>query len=277
MRLLRRFLRNRSAAAGAFFVIAFAIIAIAAPWLAPYDPNQNDLLMRLRPPSAEHWLGNDELGRDILSRVIWGARISMVIAAGAVGLALLVAIPMGLAAGYFGRGTDSIVSGVIDVLMAFPGILLALAVVATFGIGVEKLILAVGLYSVPTFARLIRAATLAHRNQEYVQAALAIGQRTSLVIFRHILPNIVGPIIVEATLRMGTVVLTAATLSFLGLGVQAPISEWGAMIASSSTYLRVAPHATLFPGLALMLLVMGCSLVGDGLRDVLDPTNRNTD
>lgn len=276
MRPLRRFLRNRSATAGAVFVVFFTLVALAAPWLAQYDPNQNDLLMRLKPPSAEHWFGNDELGRDILSRVIWGTRISMVIGVGAVILALVVAIPMGLTAGYFGGRIDSIVSGILDILMAFPGILLALAIVATFGTGLEKLMLAVGLYSVPTFARLIRATTLSHRNQDYIQAARAIGQRTSIIIFRHILPNIVGPVIVEATLRLGTIVLTAATLSFLGLGVQAPQSEWGAMIASSSGYMRVAPHATLFPGIALMLLVMGFSLVGDGLRDVLDPTSKNT-
>lgn len=276
MRLRTIARNNKGATIGVVLILVYALAAIAAPWLAPYDPGQNQLLMRLKGPSLAHWLGNDELGRDILSRVVWGARTSMAIAIGAVGMALVVAVPLGLAAGYFGRRVDAAISGVMEVLMAFPGILLALAIVAAFGIGPVKLMIAVGIYSVPTFARLVRASTLAARNQEYVQAARAIGQRTSLVIFRHILPNITGPVIVEATLRLGTVVLTAATLSFLGLGVQPPAAEWGAMIASSSPYMRIAPHATLFPGIALMLLVMACSLAGDGLRDVLDPTHKNT-
>jgi peptide/nickel transport system permease protein len=273
--LLRRLMRRPSTAFGICIVMAFVMLALLAPWLSPYDPNQNDLLKRLQPPSVQHPLGNDELGRDILSRIIWGARTSMVIAIGAVGLALLIAVPMGLAAGYFGRRTDAVISGVIDVLMAFPGLLLALAIVATFGVGTGKLTLAVGLYSVPTFARLVRATTLAQRNREYVQAAYALGQRHSVIMFRHVLPNIMGPLIVESSLRAATVVLTAATLSFLGLGVQAPEAEWGAMIASSSDYMRVAPHATIFPGVALMLMIMGYSLAGDGLRDVLDPTSKD--
>jgi peptide/nickel transport system permease protein len=273
--VVRRILRNRSAAVGICLVAFFAIVAATAPWLAPHDPNHNDLLLRLAAPSAQFPLGNDELGRDILSRIIWGARTSMYIALGAVGLALIVSIPLGLAAGYFGRWVDWIISGIIDVLMAFPGLLLALAIVATFGIGTEKLILAVGLYSVPTFARLVRATTIANRNQEYVQAAIALGQRDVAIMFNHVLPNITGPLIVEGTLRAATVVLTASTLSFLGLGVPEPYTEWGAMIASSSDYMRVAPHATIFPGVALMLLILGFSLAGDGMRDVLDPTRQN--
>lgn len=276
MDLLSRSLRNRSAALGLAIAALFILLAAGAPWLAPYDPNQNDLLLRLQAPSAQHLLGNDELGRDILSRIIWGARTSMLIALGAVGFALLIAIPMGLAAGYYGRRIDSTISGILDVLMAFPGLLLALAIVATFGVGTWKLTLAVGVYSIPTFARLIRATTMAERNQEYVQAAYALGQTHFVIMFRHVLPNILGPLMVEVTLRVATVVLTAATLSFLGLGVQPPGAEWGAMIASSSDYLRVAPHATIFPGLALMLMVIGYSLAGDGLRDVLDPKSKST-
>jgi peptide/nickel transport system permease protein len=275
MRLPRSLVRNRTALVGLSLILAFVVVAVLAPLLSPYDPDQNDLLLRLAPPSADHLLGNDELGRDILSRVIWGARTSMLIAVTSIAFALTIAMILGLAAGYFGGLVDSIVTAVLDVLMAFPGLLLALAIVATFGAGTEKLILAVGLYSIPNFARLIRATTLAQRNREYVEAARAVGQRDSIIMLSHILPNIAGPLIVETTMRAGTVVLTAATLSFLGLGVQAPQAEWGAMIASSSDYIRLAPHATIFPGLALMLIVLGFSLAGDGLRDVLDPTHRD--
>lgn len=275
MRLLRRFLRNRAATAGALVILIYTVVALAAPWLAPHDPNQNVLRLRLDPPSAEHLLGNDELGRDILSRLIWGARRSQSIAVGAVVIGIAIGVPLGLAAGYNGGRTDSLVSGVVDVLMAFPGMLLALGIVALFGFGTLKLTIAVGLYSVPNFARLVRASALAHRNMEYIQAARAIGQSEWWIMLRHLLPNISGPIIVEATLRLATVVLTAATLSFLGLGVQPPDPEWGSMIASARTYLRVAPHATLFPGLALMLMVLAYNLAGDGLRDILDPTMKD--
>ncbi|HEX6990145.1 MAG TPA: ABC transporter permease [Bacillota bacterium] len=275
MKFLRRFARNRAAVIGAVVIVLYVAVALAAPWIAPYDPTENDLMMRLKGPSAEHPLGNDELGRDILSRLIWGARTSLGIAVGAVGLALVIGVPLGVVAGYSGGRVDSLLSGLIDVLMSFPGILLALGIVAVFGFGLVNLTLAVGIYSIPLFARLARASAFSLRNMEYVEAARAIGEPRWRIMFRHLFPNLTGPLIVEATLRLATVVLTSSTLSFLGLGVQPPQPEWGAMIATSRQYLRVAPHATVIPGLALMLVVLAFNLAGDGLRDALDPTMTN--
>ena len=273
----RRFLRNRPALAGVVAVGLYVALAAAAPLLAPYDPSQNELALRLHPPSAQHWLGNDELGRDILSRLLWGARISLTISAGAVAFAAAVGIPLGLAAGYYGGRADSLISGAVEVLMAFPGILLALAVVAIFGFGIAKLTLAIGINSVPTMAWLARGSARGVRSLDYIEATRAMGQRNVTIMFRHILPNIMSPIIVQATLRLATAVLTASTLSFLGLGVQPPSPEWGGMIASSVAYLRVAAHATLIPGLALMLVVLGFNLAGDGLRDAWDPALKGID
>ncbi|HYM69896.1 MAG TPA: ABC transporter permease [bacterium] len=273
----RRFLRDRAAVAGTALIAAYVVLAIGAPWLVPYDPSQNDLALRLHPPSWQHWLGNDELGRDILSRLLGGARTSLLISVGAVALAVAVGVPLGLAAGYFRGRVDALISGTVEVLMAFPGILLALAVVAIFGFGVVKLVLAIGVYSVPTLAWLARGSTLSVGTMEYVEASRAMGQRPARIMQRHILPNILSPIIVQGTLRLATAVLTAATLSFLGLGVQPPEPEWGAMIASSVGYIRIAPHATVIPGIALMLVVLGFNVAGDGLRDSLDPTMRHLD
>ena len=256
-------------------ILIYVAVALLAPWIAPHDPTENNLVKRLQGPSAEHPLGNDELGRDILSRLIWGARTSLSIAVGAVGLALVIGVPLGVVAGYYGGRIDSLLTGVIDILMAFPGILLALGIVAIFGFGLVNLTLAVGIYSVPIFARLARASAFALRNMEYVEAARAIGEPQWRIMFRHLFPNLTGPLVVEATLRLATVVLTSSTLSFLGLGVQPPHPEWGAMIATSRQYMRVAPHATVIPGLALMLVVLAFNLAGDGLRDALDPTMRN--
>lgn len=275
MKLFRRFLRNRGAVVGSVLVIAYIGLALLAPVLAPHDPVKNNLIRRLEPPSVEYVLGNDELGRDIFSRLVWGARTSLAIGVGAVSLAIVVGIPVGLIAGYYGGRIDSLVSGAIDVLMAFPGILLALGVVAIFGFGTGKLILALGIYSVPTFARLVRASAITLRGMEYIQAARALGQTEWRIMLRHLMPNLLGPVIVEATLRLATVVLTASTLSFLGLGVQPPDPEWGSMIASSRKYLRTSPHATVIPGIALMLVVLAFNLAGDGLRDALDPRSKD--
>jgi len=255
----------------------YVVLAVAAPWLAPYDPGQNDLSLRLGPPTWQHWLGNDELGRDILSRLLWGAQTSLLISIGAVAFAVVVGVPLGLAAGYFHGRVDALITGMVEVMMAFPGILLALAVVAIFGFGVLKLVLAIGIYSVPTLAWLARGSAMSVATMEYVEASRAMGQRHAGILRRHVLPNILSPIIVQGTLRLATAVLTAATLSFLGLGVQPPTPEWGAMIASSVGYIRVAPHATVIPGVALMLVVLAFNVAGDGLRDSLDPTMRRVD
>lgn len=273
----RRFLRNPAALVGMLVIAAYVVLAAAAPWIAPHDPSQNDLSLRLAPPTRHHLLGNDELGRDIASRLLWGARTSLLISIGAVGIAVSVGVPLGIAAGYNGGWSDTLLSGMVEVLMAFPGILLALAVVAIFGFGVAKVTLAIGINSLPTMAWLARGSTLSVSTTGYVEASRALGQSNSRIMARHVLPNIVSPIVVQGTLRLATAVLTAATLSFLGLGVQPPSPEWGAMIASSVAYIRLAPHATVIPGIALMLVVLGFNLAGDGLRDSLDPTMKHFD
>ncbi len=273
----RRFLRNRAAIAGMLVVGAYVVLAVLAPGLAPHDPSQNDLSLRLHPPSVEHVLGNDELGRDIFSRLLWGARTSLLISTGAVGFALAVGVPLGVVAGYYGGSADTLISGMVEVLMAFPGILLALAAVAIFGFGVLKITFAIGFSSVPTMAWLARGSALSVVHTGYVEASRALGQSNDRIMGRHILPNIMSPIIVQGTLRLATAILTAATLSFLGLGVQPPAPEWGAMIASSAGYIRLAPHATVIPGVALLLVVLGFNLAGDGLRDSLDPAMKHLD
>jgi peptide/nickel transport system permease protein len=272
--LWRRLHRNRAAVIGAGIVGIFVILAILAPWLVPYNPIQGTLGDRLLAPSPAHWFGTDELGRDLFSRILYGARISLQIQIVAVLVALLVGVVLGSVGGYLGGRVDNLIMRCMDVLLAFPSIFLALAIIAALGTGLFNLMLAAGISSIPAFARIVRASILSLKEREFVEAALALGSGTNRVMFRHLLPNCLAPLIVQSTLRMATVLLTASGLSFLGLGVQPPTPEWGAMLSNARSYLIVAPHVATIPGLAIMVVVVGFNLFGDGLRDTLDPRLR---
>ncbi len=272
--LWRRLRRNRAAIVGAVIVALFVFVAGLAPVLVPFSPIQGNLGDRLQPPSPAHWLGTDELGRDILSRILFGARISLEIQIVAVLLALVIGVILGAVGGYLGGYVDNLIMRAMDVLLAFPSIFLALAIIAALGTGLFNLMLAAGIASVPQFARIVRASILSLREKEFVEAAVALGSGSNRIMFRHLLPNCLAPIIVQSTLRMATVLLTASGLSFLGLGVQPPTPEWGAMLSNARSYLIVAPHVATIPGVAIMIVVVGFNLFGDGLRDTLDPRLR---
>jgi peptide/nickel transport system permease protein len=271
---LRRLARNRAAVAGGAIVVLFVAVAALAPALTPYEPLRGRLGARLQPPSPAHWLGTDELGRDLLTRILYGARISLQIQVAAVGLALAAGTALGLAAGYRGRWLDQLIMRLLDVLMAFPGIFLALAIIAALGTGLGNVVIAIAIFLVPQFARIVRASILSLREKEFVEAARALGEGDLAIVFRYLLPNSLAPIIVQTSLRMATVLLTASALSFLGLGVQPPAPEWGAMLSNARSYMLTAPHVATTPGLAIMLVVFGFNLLGDGLRDALDPRLR---
>ncbi|MBI2491513.1 MAG: ABC transporter permease [Candidatus Rokubacteria bacterium] len=268
----RRFEQNRMAMAGAVIVVVFLLVTLFASWLAPHDPTRQDLLLRLAGPSPPHPLGHDGFGRDVLSRLIVGARLSFGMAFFAVLLAFSVGTPLGLVAGYVGGLVDTVVMRLTDILMTFPGMLLALVFVAVLGVGATNVTIAIGVATVPIFVRMVRGSVLVVKHLEFVQSARALGARAARIMGRHVLPNIVGPIVILATLRMATAILTAAALSFIGLGVQPPAPEWGAMLAEGKAYLRVAPHVVVFPGITIMVVVLAFNLMGDGLRDALDPS-----
>lgn len=267
----RRFKRNKMAMSGGAIVLFFVAVAIAAPLIAPYNPNKPDFAHRLEGPSSRYWLGTDSLGRDILSRIIYGSRYSLLSGLVSVGIAAFLGTLSGLVAGYYGGWVDAVIMRFMDMLLAFPGILLAIAIIAVLGRGFFNAMVAVGLHSVPSFARVVRGSVLSLREREFVESAKAAGATDSRIVFRHILPNIATPVIVMSTMRLGTTILAAAGLSFLGLGAQPPTPEWGAMLSGGRDVLRVAPHITTFPGLAILVTVVGFNLFGDGVRDALDP------
>lgn len=238
------------------------------------NPEATEILARLAPPSQAHVLGTDNIGRDLLARLVYGARISLLVALTSVGAASLIGVTLGLIAGYYGGWTESLVMRIVDVFLAFPAILLALALVAALGAGVGSVIIALALVFWTQYARVVRAATLAERERAYVEAARAIGAGDGHILFRHILPNIVSPVVILATLGMGTAVVAESTLSFLGMGVQPPAPSWGWTLAFGTRYLRDAPHIATFSGLAIMATVLGFNLLGDGIRDLLDPKFR---
>lgn len=271
----RRLRRNRAAIVGGLTILAFIALALLAPFIRPYDPTAQDLANALRPLGWPHVLGTDELGRDILSRILLGSRISLVISASSVGIAFCIGIILGLISGFYGHLLDNILMRCLDVLLAIPGVLLAITIIAALGVGLESLIIAIAISSVPTFARLARGSVLVVRSQEFVTAAIASGATDRRVMLRHILPNIVAPLIVQTSLRLATAILTASGLSFLGLGPQPPSPEWGAMLSTGRQYLTSAPHVAIVPGVAIMLVVFGFNLLGDGLRDALDPRMRS--
>ena len=271
----RRFRRNKGALVGAVIVIVFVCTAIVGPLITPHNPTVGALQDRLKGPSRTHLLGTDDVGRDVLSRIIAGAGISLQIMLVSVMIALAIGCTLGLLGGYYGGIVDSVVMRLMDIMLAFPSIFLAIAIIAVLGSGIFNVMLAAGLYSVPQFARIVRGSVLSLKEKEFVEAAKAAGESDGAIIFRHILPNAVGPLIVQTTLRMAAVLLTASGLSFLGLGVQPPAPEWGAMLANGRTYIMIAPHVATFPGLAIFVVVIGFNLLGDGLRDSLDPRLRD--
>jgi peptide/nickel transport system permease protein len=267
--------RNPLAAAGVVLVIVFTLFALFAPWIAPQSPRQIRLETRLEPPSSAHWFGTDELGRDILSRVIYGAQISMMVGAGVVSGSLLLGIIVGSIAGYYGGRLDRIINIVVmNAFLSFPGFLLAIAFVAFLGPGITNLIIALVIGGWVGYARLVRAQVLAVREREFVEAARALGASDLRVVVRHILPNIIQPVIVQAAIGMAGAVLAEATMSFLGLGVPPPAASWGSMLNDGRSHLFDAPHLVLFPAAAVMLAVLSFNFIGDALRDYLDPRSR---
>ncbi len=267
----RQLKKNRLAIAGIIFILALFVVAALAPYIAPYNPYQTDFFRTLEGPSSQHLLGTDDLGRDVLSRIIHGARISITIGFISVAIGLAVGVPIGAISGYYGGKIDILVQRLVDIMMAFPGMLLAIIIVSVMGVGLVNAMIAVGIVSIPTYIRLVRGSVLSIKNNEFVEAAKALGVRESKIIFKHVLPHCLAPIIVQSSLQVGAAILWAAGLGFLGLGAQAPIPEWGAMLSQGRGYIRTAHHVTTYPGLAIMLTVLGFNLFGDGLRDALDP------
>jgi len=270
----RRFRRNRLALAGLLIVGLLAAAAVFAPVLAPADPSRQVLEDKRMSPGGKYWLGADEFGRDITSRLMYGSRIAFVVGVASVLIALAAGASLGTVAGFLGGYTDELIMRALDVLLAFPYLLLAIAIVSALGPGLGNTILAVGIWATPGFARVIRGSVLSIKEREYVQAARAVGASTGRIVLRHILPNCISIVIVYSALYMASAILLEAALSFLGLGVQPPTPSWGLMVSTGRDFLVIAPHIATFPGLAIALAVLGFNLLGDGLRDALDPKMR---
>ncbi len=270
----KQFRRSRMALPGLLLFATFVLAGLLAPLIAPYGPYDNDLANIMATPSPQHWFGTDELGRDILTRILYGARISLVEGVLSAAIAAAIGVPIGLLSGYAGKRVDAVIMRLIDVLMAFPGVLLAIVIISILGPSLTNAILAVALYTVPIFARFARGQTLAVKEEPYIEACRAMGMSNLRILARHVFPNIAATVMALATLRVGINILTCASLSFLGLGAQAPLPEWGAMLANSRTSLLIAPHLALFPGVAILLLVFGLNLFQDGLQVALDPKSR---
>lgn len=272
----RLLMRNRLAAIGLAFIVMWTVIAAVAPWIAPYDPYATDTSVKLTAPTSEHWFGTDNYGRDILSRVLYGARISIWTGLIAVSISFLIGVPLGGIAAYYGGRTGTIIMRIMDVLLAFPSLVLSMAIAASMGNGLTGAMIAVGIVGIPEFARLMYGQTVSLREKEYVEASRAIGVKDRTILFQHILPNALAPLLVQATLGMGFAILTASSLSFLGLGVKPPIAEWGAMISEGREYIISGQWwLVTFPGLAIATSILGFNLLGDGFRDVLDPRLRS--
>jgi peptide/nickel transport system permease protein len=274
--MIRQLIRNRLVLVGLVIMALFVFTAVFAPWLAPYSPFEQCLEEGLRPPTMEHPFGQDKLGRDILSRVIFGARISIWIGLAAVAVSAGIGVVLGSLAGYLGGVIDELLMRLIDILLAFPGILLAIALMAVLGPSLNNVILALCIIGWVGYARLVRGQVLAVRNYEFVTAAKVQGAGQLRIIFKHILPNIMGPLMVQITFGLAGVIVAEAGLSFLGLGTQPPTPSWGLMLNEGRQFLLVSPHLSIFPGLAIMLTVLGFNFIGDGLRDVLDPKGQQS-
>lgn len=271
MEIFQRFTRNKMAVIGVIIILALVFCALFAPLIAPYGYDDQNIANALQGPSAEHIFGTDNFGRDIFSRVIYGSRISLQVGLLAVSVAIVVGGTLGALAAFYGGKTDSIIMRCMDVLMAIPGMLLAIAIAASLGPGLSNMMIAIGVGSVPSYARVVRAAVLTVKEQEYIEAARSIGANDYRIILKHILPNALAPIIVQATLGVAGAILSCATLSFLGLGIAPPVPEWGSMLSAARQYLRSDWYMATFPGLFIMLTVYALNIVGDGLRDAIDP------
>lgn len=269
----QRLKRNKMAMLGLTILLVLIFCAIFADQIADYDTKviAQDIGNRFQKPSAEHWFGTDEYGRDIFARIIHGSRISLVVGIISVSVSLLIGGTLGAVAGYYGGLVDNIIMRIMDVFLAIPSILLAMTIVAAFGTELVYVMLAIGVSGVPNFARIVRASVMGIKDQEFIEASKAVGANNITIIFREIIPNCLAPIIVQATLSVASAILSTSSLSFIGLGVQPPQPEWGAMLASGRDFLRDAVHVTIFPGLAIIVTILSLNLLGDGLRDALDP------
>lgn len=271
---LRRLARSRSAVVGGALLLVIVLSAILAPVISPYNPIKTNQRSPLEGPGPGHLMGTDRFGRDIFSRVLWGGRLSLSVGLVSVGIAAFSGVVLGLVAGFYGGRTDSIIMRFVDLLLAFPGILLALAIIATLGSSLRNLMIAVGIAAIPDYVRIVRGTVLSLKEREFVLAARVVGCSDPAIIFRHVFPNTTASLTVLATLRIAGAIITGSSLSFLGLGIQPPTAEWGNMLAEGRGFLQQAWWVALFPGLAIMLAVFSINLLGDGLRDVLDPRLR---
>jgi len=267
----RRFRRNRLAQVGAVIMLILYVIALAAPWLAPYDPNATDIRNRLKPPSAEHWFGTDRYGRDVFSRMLYGARISLSVGFVAVGISVTIGTLVGAIAGYFGGVVDNVLMRLVDIVISLPGLMFLILVIALFGRSIIHIMVVIGLLSWPGVARLVRGEFLSLREREFVEAARAVGVDDLRLMFRHLLPNAIAPVVVAATLGVAGAIITEAGLSYLGLGVPPPAPSWGNMVQEGQQLIRRAWWLITFPGAAILIAVMSFNLIGDALRDALDP------
>jgi peptide/nickel transport system permease protein len=270
-RALRRLVRRRGAMVGLAVVAFFVLLALFAPWIAPHDPLATSWSAVRKAPGAAHWFGTDEIGRDVLSRVIWGARASLLAGVVSVGISLAIGVPLGVIAGYLGGWIDMLISRMTDAMLACPFLVLAIALAAFLGPSLTNAMIAIGIAATPVFVRLARAQVLAVKVEDYIEAARAVGNSGLRIALRHVFPNIVAPVIVQATLAIAAAVIAEASLSFLGLGQQPPSPSWGSMLNTAKNYVENAPWMAVWPGLSIFLLVLSFNLLGDGLRDALDP------
>ena len=273
-RFFRRVVRRKPALFGLIIVLLFVVVAVLAPLIAPADPIQSNWGLIRKAPSAAHWLGTDELGRDLLSRILWGARASLLAGVVSVGIALALGVPIGLTAGYAGGWVEGVVMRVVDAALAIPFLILAIAMATFLGPSLDNAMLAIGISATPVFARLTRGQVLSARHEDYVEAARALGNPPWRIALRHILPNVLPPILVQSTLAIAGAIIAEAALSFLGLGQQPPLPSWGSMLNAARSFLAQAPWLAVAPGAAIFFVVLAFNLLGDGLRDALDPRDR---
>lgn len=266
--------RNRRAMLGLSFIIFLVLLAIFADVVAPYGMKEQNLANALQSPNATNWLGTDDLGRDVLSRLIYGTRVSLTVGVSAVAVDLVIGGVLGVLSGYYKGWVDTLIMRLCDVLLSIPSILLAIAIVASLGASIQNMILAIGLANIPVFARIIRAGVISVKEKQFIEAGEALGANDALIIFKHIIPNIMSPIIVQSSMGIATAILSAVGLGFIGLGLEASVAEWGTMLNFGRSYIRTHPYLTLYPGLVIMVTILSFNLLGDGLRDAIDPKMR---